>query len=367
VKKKRLKLNRKRLKARKLNNPAMAEFKVFEKKNNLIIGLLAIIIIAAVSVVIFIGLNKPADPAGLLPAEEEARAQKPSELFNDQISLAVTIENMFEVRPQDGLSRAKLVIEAPVEGGITRFLAFYDGSENLSRIGPIRSARPYFLDWAEEWRALYVHVGGSPEALNLIKKNNIFNLNQFFESWYFWRSARRVAPHNVFSSSELLKQALTDKDWQEPEGFERLIYKDDLGAEDRPDQVNDIVIDYSTEPYRVIWKYDREANSYLRYQGGQPHLDAAGQQLKVKNVLIQFAEMRVIDNEGRRYIKTIDNNIGILYRDGQVMEINWEKKDRSDRTKFYDLTGPEIEFNRGITWIEVVPRDLLNTTSSSLF
>ena len=104
----------------------------------------------------------------------------------DAYPMAVTIENNEKARPQSGLDQANLVIEAPVEGGITRFLAIFADNQEVKSIGPIRSARSYFLDWAQEFDALYSHVGGSPEALKTIKNNyQIYNLNQYFQSKYY--------------------------------------------------------------------------------------------------------------------------------------------------------------------------------------
>lgn len=338
--------------------------KLFDSRNIILAALIILSLITVVLTVIFLLPQKFNDIAASIATEAKVEqnlfrryldgvlvSEKEKNLF----PFALTIENIVESRPQSGLVKAKLVIEAPVEGGITRLLAFYDGSEDLSEIGPIRSARPYFLDWAAELKALYVHVGGSPEALTMIKRLDILNLNQFFKYWYFWRSNKRYAPHNVYSSTKLLLQAAQDKDLDNQGNFEVWKFKDDLVVEKRPQEVKDIIIDYSTPEYKVEWKYDPQNNSYLRYQAGAPHLEVGGGKIMAKNVIIQFAEVKIIDEEGRRQIKTVSANKALIFRDGQTIVGTWKKEERNTRTKFYDELGQEIEFNAGQTWIELVP------------
>ena len=130
------------------------------------------------------------------------------------------IENMVTSRPQSGLDRANLVYEALAEGGITRFLAVFASGEEIEKIGPVRSARTYYLDWAKELSAAYIHVGGSPEALRLIPQYDILDLNQFYNSPNFWRAKERAAPHNLYTSSELLARAVVSKKWGPTGSFE---------------------------------------------------------------------------------------------------------------------------------------------------
>ena len=146
---------------------------------------------------------------------------------------AIMIDNQIDARPPAGLSRASMVIAAEAEGGINRFLAVYAPTLALEEIGPIRSARPYFIDCAHEFDALYVHVGGSPEALVKLKKENIFHLNEFYNDDSFWRSAKFNAPHNVFTSSQNLNAYYQENSNPEPTYFSWR-FKDDLLVADRP-------------------------------------------------------------------------------------------------------------------------------------
>ena len=156
----------------------------------------------------------------------------PADLPEEKLYFAATIDNITVARPQSGISKASLVYEAPVEAGITRFLAIYPEGEDVERIGPVRSARPYFLDWAAEFDALFVHVGGSPEALEKLRAYDMRDLNEFFNGAYFWRDRSRSAPHNTYTSTEKLiaadRKRFADRKPPEVAGWR---FKDDAPAE----------------------------------------------------------------------------------------------------------------------------------------
>lgn len=272
--------------------------------------------------------------------------------------LAVMIENSEASRPQSGLNKANLVIEAPVEGGITRFLAFFVDGKKVKKIGPIRSARPYFLDWAKEFDALYCHVGGSPQALKILKtKHSIYNLDQYFESKYYWRSSKRSRPHNVYSSSEFLYKAVEDMKLQ-TKNYTAWEYKNDFPIEKRSDMVNDIMIDFSTYINRVEWRYDKKSNKYLRYQAGKKHLSLEGDEIEAKNIIIQKTNIVSLDKEDRKKITTIGSGAALIFLDGKIIKGSWEKLSAEKRTKFYNQDNQEIKFNRGTSWIEVVDKNI---------
>ncbi len=275
---------------------------------------------------------------------------------NNSYPKMVTIENHSASRPQSGLDKANLVIEAPVEGGITRFLAIFADGGKVDKIGPIRSARPYFLDWAKEFDALYAHVGGSPQALKIIRENNdLHNLNQYFESKYFWRSSKRHRPHNVYSSSKLLNKAVESKKLKNV-NFGVWKYKEENPAKTGK-VVSDILIDFSTPINRVSWKYNKKNNDYIRYQAGKIHKTLKGEEIKAKNIAIQKTSVISVDKEDRKKIKTMGQGKFLVFLDGKVMEGTWKKPSLKKRTRFYDENNEEIKFNRGTTWIEVVDNE----------
>ncbi|MFZ5364429.1 MAG: DUF3048 domain-containing protein [Patescibacteria group bacterium] len=267
---------------------------------------------------------------------------------------AVQVENMIDARPLSGISRANLVYETLAEAGITRLLVFFTADAGTPEIGPVRSARPYFVDWVEEFGALYAHSGGSPEALRLIPQYDILDLNEFANGRFFWRSKKRYAPHNLYTSTGLLAEAFEAKEG-EVKNFTPWQFKDEVPDESRPEEEKRVKIYFSTKTYEAGWQYNRETNDYLRYQSGLIQQDRDGSEVRAKNIVVQFAKMVVLDEVGRKDIDTIGNGEAIIFQDGIQIDGVWEKFARGERTKFYDSNGVEIKFNPGVTWVEVVP------------
>lgn len=268
--------------------------------------------------------------------------------------LAVQIENMIDARPLSGVSRANLVYETLAEAGITRLLAIYTVDADVPEIGPVRSARPYFLDWVEEFGALYAHSGGSPEALRLISQYNFLDLNEFANGRFFWRSKTRYMPHNLYTSTKLLNEAFEAKDG-EVKNFTSWQFKAEASEESRPEEEKRVKIYFSTKTYEAGWQYNRGSNDYLRYQAGVIQQDRDGSEVRAKNIAVQFSKMVVLDEVGRKDIETVGGGAAIIFQDGVRIDGSWEKSARGERTKFYDTTGAEIKFNPGVTWVEVVP------------
>jgi len=268
--------------------------------------------------------------------------------------LSVVIDNHVKARPPAGLSEASLVYEAEAEGNITRYLAVFANGENIERIGPVRSARPYFIDFAKEFSALFVHCGGSPEALVKISKDNIFGLNEFYNSSYFWRDKNRPAPHNVFTSIELLNKYIKNYEsgkflsWKFKD--EKLPNNDELNRE--------ITINFKYPDFIVKWKYDIINNEYLRYLSGAIHKDEAGKEIKVKNIIVQESKTEVLDEELRLKIETTGQGDAIVCLDGFCRPAQWRKDNPSSRTRYYYEDNHEVVFNVGKTWIEIVRPEL---------
>ncbi len=274
--------------------------------------------------------------------------------------LAVMVENMVEAWPLSGIDEAYLIIEAPVEAAIPRLIAYFYEGQEVDVVGPVRSARPYYVDWAEGLDALYAHVGGSPEALELIASRDILDLNEFYNGWYFWRDESRGAPHNVYTSTELLFEAYDD--YEERNGNWTVDYEawQFRQGEARPMQDGQLIkMEFSPtygRLYEARWKYDAGENRYLRYQNGELFTTAHGEWIWADNVVVIETEIEVIDAIGRRHIETISEGDGLLFKNGERIEITWSKESPEDRIKFLEKeTGEEIAVNVGKTWIEVLP------------
>lgn len=286
----------------------------------------------------------------------------PAQLSTLPQVFAVMIENSYEAWPLSGLDQAFFVIEAPVEGNIPRFITFFEEGAVSKKIGPVRSARPYYLDWADEFQSIYAHVGGSPEALDLIHKNGTTrDFDQFFQSEYFWRdNVGRFAPHNVYTSTDLLKSSL-EEIGRSTKAYTSWLFAD---GEASGQELSPVIDWESGSTYDVTWKYDKTTNAYTRYQGKDIMKTSSGSTITANNILIFESEIAVVDATGRRHVRTIGEGKGIVYQNGTKIEATWKKLARTDRLRFYALDGKEIAMNAGKTWMEVVP-DVTNVSESA--
>ncbi|HOZ56380.1 MAG: putative lipoprotein YerB precursor [Parcubacteria group bacterium ADurb.Bin316] len=266
--------------------------------------------------------------------------------------VAVTIDNFSDARPAAALAKANIVYEAEAEGGVTRYLAIFADVKKVENIGPIRSARPYYVEWVEEYSAVYIHCGGSPDALAKIIKENVVDFNEFYNGSYFYRNKSKSAPHNVYIKGDSVFSFL-EKNKLEQGKFFPWLFKDDRQEAERPEAAQ-IKIDYPGDYYKVEWRYDKQGNQYDRYLAGKAHTDEDGEKIKAKNIIIQFIAAEEIDDKLRLAMKTIGEGKAFVCLDGQCREGKWHKKNNGSRTRFYDIDGNEFAFNAGTTWIEVV-------------
>ena len=270
----------------------------------------------------------------------------------DYYPVAVMIDNDPNARPQRGLAQGNIVYEAKAESGITRYLAIFAASSSATNIGPVRSARPYYLDWAEGYGALYAHVGGSPETLSRIKSENVPDINEFYQGQYFWRADDYVAPHNVFTSFENLNKYLAKMNIKDS-NYDSWLYKDEAESATRASSSN-IIINFSINDFLVNWKYDAAKNEYARYLAGAEHKDADGTPILTKNIIIMKVKAKIIDAELRREMTTVGEGKAWYCLDGVCEQGSWKKEDRTKREKIYNSNKEEIKFNAGTTWIEVI-------------
>lgn len=270
---------------------------------------------------------------------------------------AVVVENMVDARPQSGLDEASVVYETLAEGGITRFLALYPVGSQVQKIGPVRSARPYFISWSEEYKPLFAHAGGSPQALAYLRtgKANLYDFNQFSNGGSFVREPSRSAPHNLYTDTDKLFMGLRRKAPDASANFSSWTFKGETPLDNRPTTVNDLVIDFSSFSYKVKYQYDRVQNRYVRYQADKPHVMLDGAQIYAKNVVIQYTTIAPLAGDKQRLdIKTVGSGKALVFRDGTVIEGTWKKESAADRTEFLDANNQPIALNAGQIWIETV-------------
>lgn len=266
---------------------------------------------------------------------------------------AVMIENSADAWPLSGLEDAFLVIEAPVEGSIPRFEVFFADDATTEKIGPVRSARPYYLDWADELDAVYAHVGGSPEALDLIKEYGTIDLNEFFHGWDFYRWSQRYAPHNTFTTMDNLRDALQNEFMLDAPTYDSWTFKDGAVSGEK----KSLSIDWTLGiTYDLAWIYSATTNVYMREQGGTSNLLEGDAEAVANNVVVMATDIGTVqgDDKGRRTLRTTGTGDAMIFQDGRVIVGTWKKELRTDRLRFYDVDGKEVTMNSGKTWVEVV-------------
>lgn len=260
----------------------------------------------------------------------------------------VMIENSPDARPQAGLKDAGIVYEAIAEGGITRFLALFQESQ-VDYIGPVRSARPYYVRWLQGYDAALAHVGGSPEALALIRAEGVKDLDQFSNSGAFNRISSRYAPHNVYTSRAKLS------DLEKNKGYTSSNFTGFARKEEKPtDTPGATSIDFTLSGYlyNVHYDYNKESNSYKRNQAGRPHLDdKSGEQLQPK-VVVGLAMSYDLQSDGlHSEYGTIGSGKAYIFQDGTVTIGKWSKAGPKDPLLIGDANGSPLPLNPGQTWI----------------
>lgn len=303
-------------------------------------------------------------PATLKPIPKVTDASKtvPSTLtglpvdpsVNQRTVTGVMIENSLQARPQAGLGQAGVVFEAVAEAGITRFLALYQDTAP-DNVGPIRSARPYFVEWSLGFDAGYSHVGGSPEALNDIKTWHVRDLNQFYNGGSYHRISSRPAPHNVYTSIATLNKLEVDKGYTTSKytGFARK--KKAFRPKNQAVTAKSISLNVSGAAYNVNYAYDAATNSYARSEGGAPHIDAnTGKQIKPVVVIALVIPYNLEADGYHSNYGIIGSNQVFIFQDGQVIKGTWSKKSDTDQLAFKDDQGKTIRLDPGFTWLTAV-------------
>lgn len=305
----------------------------------------------------------PADEAPAVPAPKPVYCPLDGLPVEDPVlvnrrPVAVMIDNLTGIGSQSGLDKACWVFEILAEGGITRLMPVYL-HQDAPTVGPVRSARHYFLDKALEFGAAYSHCGWSPQAQRDIQRLKVISLNEFYLPQVYWRVRSKKEPHNVYTSTDRLFQELDrrglltnySRSWE-------LEFHDDPSALSGP-SAKKITLKYpGGYTVEYVWDAGIVDGGYRRFVGGRPHKDAeTGQQLVARNILVQFVDgTRVLDKEGRLDMKLTGQGSGRVFQLGVTYEANWSKGSRTDFTHWTEKNGQTVKLARGQTWVEVMPR-----------
>lgn len=284
-----------------------------------------------------------------------------TEELMEERPLLMLIENHKDARPQSGLIDADIVYEILAEGEITRFAAVFH-SQKPEVIGPVRSLRPYYAQIGEAIDALIVHAGYSPAALEYVQKKKLDHFDEIYNAGaYFWRSKERKAPHNLYTSVELIRKGMEAKkvrsEWKAPSAI-TFAGKD---AEISGETAEKLLVEYLLG-YKVEYVYDAEKGTYLRNMAGSPHVDKeTGEQIEASNVMIIKTSHRVLDDVGRREVNIYGPGEGWLVQKGVAREIEWKLENGLIRPY---IDGQQAPLVPGKTWVQVISPNMKVTYSA---
>ena len=274
--------------------------------------------------------------------------------------IAVMINNNHVAWPHAGLNDAYLAYEILAEGGITRIMALFK-DKDTEKIGSVRSARPYYLDYALENDAIYVHYGWSDKAKSDISSLGVDNINGLTASSVFWRdsSLNKATEHTVFTSMKKINE------YSKEHGYDRDTDKDlllnysvdeiDLSKREDAIKADTVFMKYSYYT-TTSYEYDSEKKVYKRYMSDTPHVDAVtGDQYTFKNIIITPIETHTYDSYGRLELDNIGSGEGYFITLGYAIPITWSKDSRSSQTVYKNMDGEEIKVNDGSTFIQITP------------
>ena len=273
---------------------------------------------------------------------------------------AIMINNVEGARKlQSGLQDAYMVYELMVEGGITRYLALFL-DQTTERIGSIRSARHYYLDYALENDAIYVHHGYSPQAREDWSKLGVDRI-EVNESTTGWRdkSASKTYEFTLFTNIEKLGKGIQSKRTERNKDLLLNYSVDNIDISQMEGAIpaNKVDIKYSSNT-TTNYKYDTDNNIYLRSVNNKSQNDyVTGKQLTVKNIIVYKVKYSNIqgDNKGRQTIDNVGNGTGYYISNGYAVPITWKKDSRSSATIYKYNNGKEIQVNDGNTFIQIMP------------
>jgi len=298
--------------------------------------------------------------------------------------VAIVYDNSYEAFPQMGLKNAEIVYEVPAEGELVRLIGIFQDI-NLDKIGPVRSARSYMLDYAFDNDAIFVHYGNIDDTEESIKNLNspsINGMSKFKEEVFKVDTKRNTEDastnvHNQFTFGSGIMSAWLEKGYTKIRETANQVYLFKFGASDETkfDTIcNNVKVKYSY--YQLSeFRYDEKTTNYKRYQtvsyNEMQQVDGMGTDdtsddkgLEYKNIIIQYVDMHdllvdgVADKDGKQMIDTLSSGDAVYITNGTSTPITWEKKDHYEPTKYKDSSGNEIELNRGKTWICIVPKSI---------
>ncbi len=299
------------------------------------------------------------EPEPAIEEIEDEPIEEPDEFYTSYMEaenrpIAVMIDNdNKKAWPHAGISDAYLIYEITVEGAATRLMALFPYSVNTEKIGPVRSARHYFLDYALEHDALYTHFGWSPKAIKDIPALGINNINGLYDKG-FWRERKYAGDyHSAFTSIEKLKETVKAKGYRTDRQKSPMKFSEN--ARDIEGETASSIAFAFASFYNVRFEYDAEKGTYKRIVNGSPYKLQEDIEIAAENIIVMImSEAPLGDGSPRINISDVGEGNGYFVTRGKYIPIKWSKTARDKETVYKDTEGNEIALNPGQTWVEIV-------------
>jgi hypothetical protein len=273
--------------------------------------------------------------------------------------IAVMVDDHWAARPQSGFTEASIVWQAPAEGGIPRYMMIFAEGDPTS-VGPVRSARLYFVQWAAEWDSVYVHVGGSPQAMAILAAKGqgqlVYNADELrWGGTYLWRTKDRPAPHNVYTDGKRLR-ALAGKVGAAPLKAAKPVWRfaPDAALDLRPAGAR---IDVAYRLGAFSYRYDRPSNTWQRYVDGKVQRDRANDRVVApKNVVVMEVGFGLLGagQHGRLEAANVGSGPAWIATNGAIVRGTWKKTSAASPTRFFDRAGKPVTLTAGQTFVQVM-------------
>ncbi len=278
------------------------------------------------------------------------------ESLENQRPLCIMINNIIDAMPQSGISQADITYEMLVEGSITRYLCVFKDYSNLNKLGPVRSARPYYVQMSHMMGGLYAHYGWNSfaeEQINLLGVNNMNGIEGVGNVLYY-RDESRYAPHNVYTNTDMINSGIDYMGYSKEynDGFEKTfafqLEDTDLAT---GNIANKVTVPFNA--YYIPWfEYDSSAKLYKRFQYDDVQTDEqTGEQLAYKNIIAIYVPYADVW-DGLLQVDWTSGGTGYYISNGEYMPMTWKKE--NGYVKYYDQTGKQLKMNPGKTFVEVM-------------
>jgi hypothetical protein len=272
----------------------------------------------------------------------------------DRPALAVKVENAPEARPQASLNDADVVVEEPVEGGYTRFIAIFQCG-NSDRVGPIRSVRTTDPDYLRQLgRTVFSYSGGAPTVTRELSGSDLVDVNYGVATDAYTHDPARSAPHDLYSTTKALRKAAGKR-----KGAPDALFSYSETWEGKARRARSIHLPYSSVS-DVLWTWRPAKHAWFRSHGDVPHMLEGGEQVSASNVVIQVVKVtdsQIVDAAGNPSpdVQLTGSGRAYVLRDGRAVVGRWERSGLADVTTFVAKGGDEISLAPGRTWIQLLP------------